>query len=256
MRLDAYLFKTGKYSSRNKASEGIRRGEVTLNGKIASKPSVEVDEKDEIIVNKINLFVSNGGRKLEKAIRDFALDVMGLSFADIGASTGGFTDCLLKCGASFVYAIDVGESQLSKELLTDKRIKVLDNFNARYLGEKALGGKVDGVVCDVSFISLTYLLKPIYDVLKDEGIATTLVKPQFECGRAALNKSGIVTDEKDRIFAVKKVYEFGKTIGLTPINFTYAPINEDKNVEYLFLWRKDNSKIIDFSEVESIIKGI
>ncbi len=256
MRLDAYLYKIGAYSSRNKASEGIRRGEVSLNGKIALKSSVEVGDNDDISISKNEDFVSNGGYKLEKALSDFDLNVENLTFADIGASTGGFTDCLLRRGARFVYAIDVGESLLSKDLKADERVKVIDNFNARYLDEHTLGEKTDGAVCDVSFISLTYILKPIYDILKDGAVAITLIKPQFECGKSALNKNGIVTDPNKRVDAVKKIYDFGKNLGLTPINFTNAPIKSDKNREYLILWKKSGGDSIDFKYIEKIIKEI
>ena len=231
MRIDTYLFQNNKYSSRTKAAEAIARGEVFVNGKIVKKPSLEVEVKDivEIVVNS-QTFVSNGGYKLEKAFEDFKFSAEGLNFADVGASTGGFTDCLLKHGASKVYAIDVGESLLSNDLKQDDR-----------------------VVCDVSFISLTYVLAQIYSVLKDNGFAVVLIKPQFECGKKELNKNGIVTDKKARVNCVKKILDFAQTVGFSPINLTNAPIKLDKNREYLLFLSKSKAWQLKFTAIENLI---
>ena len=254
MRIDSYLYQNLIYPSRTKASEAIARGDVLVNGKIVKKPSLEVLETDKIeIVESSETFVSNGGYKLEKAFEDFKFIASGLTFADVGASTGGFTDCLLKHGASKVFAIDVGESLLSSELKNNDKVVVIDNFNARNLSVQALGGLVDGVVCDVSFISLTYVLAQIYSVIKDGGIAITLIKPQFECGKKQLNKNGIVTDKKARIECVKKIIDFSKTVGFTPVNFTNAPIKQDKNREYLLFLKKEKTTEVKFSKIESLI---
>ena len=182
--------------------------------------------------------MSNGGYKLEKALNDFNLSVENTVCADVGASTGGFTERLLCGGAKKVYAIDVGESQLDESLSKDERVKVIDNFNARELSAQVLGEQVDVVTADVSFISLTLVLKPISDVLKVGGIAVVLVKPQFECGKKYLNKNGIVTDEKARNQAVTNVSRFAESVGLTPVNVTNAPIKQGKNIEYLLLLKK------------------
>ena len=183
MRLDVYLVAIGKFKSRNKAAEAIKKGVVSVDGKVADKPSLGVDENSAVTVNEYDAFVSNGGYKLEKALNDFNLSVENTVCADVGASTGGFTERLLCGGAKKVYAIDVGESQLDESLSKDERVKVIDNFNARELSAQVLGEQVDVVTADVSFISLTLVLKPISDVLKVGGIALVLVKPQFECGK-------------------------------------------------------------------------
>ena len=254
MRIDTYLFQNNKYSSRTKASEAITRGEVFVNGKPVKKPSLEVEETDKIeIIITAQTFVSNGGYKLEKAFEDFKFSANGLTFADVGASTGGFTDCLLKHGAKKVFAIDVGESLLSCELKNDDRVVVIDNFNARNLNEQTLGELVDGVVCDVSFISLTYVLTQIHSVLKENGFAIVLIKPQFECGKKELNKNGIVTDKKARTNCVKNILDFATTIGFSPINFTNAPIKQDKNREYLLFLSKSQAQHIKFTTIENLI---
>ena len=251
MRIDAYLFENRKYPSRTKASEAILRGEIKVNDKIVTKPSYDVKESDNIVVSDLALnFVSNGGYKLEKALSEFSVNVYGKTFCDVGASTGGFTDCLLRRGASKVFTVDVGESLLSDQLKKDDRVVIIDNFNARYLTIDVLGDFVDGVVCDVSFISLTYVLKPIYNILKDDGFAITLIKPQFEVGKKAVNKNGIVTKIDDRIFAVKKICDFGVAIGLYPKAITAAPLLPDKNVEYLVLWSKNKVEKVTFEKIK------
>lgn len=256
MRIDSYLYKNGYFPSRNKAVEAINDKKVLVNGNFV-KPSLNVDGTFKIEIIKDNdTYVSNGGAKLKKAIDDFNFDPKGLIFADIGASNGGFTDCLLKHGAKKVFAIDVGDSQLNKSLSSDDRVVVIDNFNARYLDEAVLNCLVDGVTADVSFISLTYILDGIKAVLKDGGIALLLIKPQFECGREYLNKNGIVKDVKARKLAIKRVYDACFERGLFAINFTNAPIKENKNVEYVIMLKKDtNSKILSINDIMTM-KGI
>ncbi len=256
MRLDAYLFCEKKFPSRTKSAEAIEKGLVEVNGKTIFKPSYDVDEKSVVTVTDNDEFVSNGGYKLEKAFRDFGISAEGLIFADVGASTGGFTDCLLRHGAKKVYAVDVGESQLSNKLKDDDRVSVIDNFNARNLNTEVLGGFVDGVTCDVSFISLTYVLGPISDVLKSGGYAVTLLKPQFECGKKELNKNGIVKSPKARLDCAVKIKEYALSVGLTPIDFTCAPLKQGKNTEYLFLLKKgDFEPITDKKISETVLKS-
>lgn len=254
MRLDSFLFETGKYPSRNKASEAILKGEVLYDNKIV-KPSKEVANEELISFAEVDSkFVSNGGYKLEKALIDFNFSVKDMVFADIGASNGGFTDCLLKNNAKKVYAIDVGESQLDKSLLT-KNVVVMDNLNARYLTKDLFVDNIDGVVCDVSFISLTYVLPSIKAILKENGYALVLVKPQFECGKEFLTKTGIVKDVKAKINAVRKVYNFAIELGLTPLNFTFAPIREKKNTEYIMLLKNNIENNLSFANIEKVIRG-
>ena len=232
MRLDSFLYENNIYQSRTKAMDAIKNGLVLYNGK-PTKCSLEVNSFDGLqILNLDKSFVSNGGFKLEKALNDFGFKVNNLICADIGASNGGFTDCLLQNGAKKVYAIDVGESQLDESLKNDKVI-VIDNTNARFLTEKTLGEKVDLVVCDVSFISLKLILPAVKNLLKDNGKALMLIKPQFECGKKFLGNSGIVKSKEVRLSVCLDIYNFSLNIGLTPLNITTAPIKEKKNIEYV-----------------------
>ena len=248
MRIDSFLFEKGCYQSRTKASEAVLKGEVLFNGKKV-KPSFDVDSLDGVSFVDNEKFVSNGGYKLSKALKNFNLNVNGLTFADVGASNGGFTDCLLQNGAKKVFAIDVGESQLDKSLKGDNRIVVLDNVNARFLTVDKLNELVDGVTVDVSFISVTYILDGIKSVLKPNGFAVILIKPQFECGKEYLGNSGIVKKLSARKTAVNKVYDACYEKGLFAVDFTTAPINEKKNVEYLMMLSLDSSNVLKIDEI-------
>lgn len=236
MRIDKYL--SEKFGSRTKASEAILAGLVKVNGKTVSPSYDYVSGEIEIIEPK-EWFVSNGGYKLSKALKDFHFSVEGKTFVDVGASTGGFTDCLLQNGAKKVYCIDVGESQLDRRLLCDK-VVVIDNFNARNLDPSMFKEKIDGVVIDVSFISLTYVLGGVAQVLNNDDYAIALIKPQFECESRKVGKNGIVRDKKQRLAIIKKIFNFAINVGLCPINLTKAPEREGKNVEYLVLLQKGN----------------
>ncbi len=239
MRFDAYVSERGLCPSRTKAAEAIERGEILLNGKIVTKPSRKVDGT-EAIEKTVSSFVSLGGYKLEKAFLDFpTFRAEGKIFADVGASTGGFTECLLRHGAKKVYAIDVGESLLSEDLINDPKVIPIERCNARNMTEKTIGEKTEGAVCDVSFISLKLILKPVYDILCPGGEAVALIKPQFECGKKALNKNGIVKDEKCRKQAVAEISAFAQAIGFSVLGVTEAPPREGKNVEYLLYLKKD-----------------
>ncbi|MCD8308282.1 MAG: TlyA family RNA methyltransferase, partial [Clostridia bacterium] len=174
MRLDKYL--ADRFTSRTKAAAAIERGCVTVNGRV-SNPSYEVKEGDRIEVKEDEIsFVSVGGFKLHRALIEFNFDVSGKIFADVGASTGGFTDCLLQNGAKKVYCIDVGQSQLA-ESLKDKNVVIIDNYNARNLNKGLFSEELDGAVVDVSFISLTYILQHVADVLSDNKYCFALIKP-------------------------------------------------------------------------------
>ena len=185
MRIDKHLAE--KFGSRTKASEAIGSGRVLVNGKRIS-PSYEVRDEDKIeIIAADESFVSAGGYKLSKAIKEFGFEVKDKVFADIGASTGGFTDCLLQNGAKKIYCIDVGENQLDKSLICDKTV-LIDNFNARYLNRELFSEKLDCVVIDVSFISLTYILNAVSDILAEGATVLALIKPQFECDNRNVSK--------------------------------------------------------------------
>ncbi len=230
MRIDKFL--TEKFGSRTKAAEAIVKGAVKVNGKTVA-PSYDIKDSDNIEFIELNeSFVSNGGYKLSKAIKDFAFDVNGKIFADIGASNGGFTDCLLQNGAKKVYCIDVGESQLDKSL-RDKSVVIIDNFNARNLNAQLFKEKLDAIVIDVSFISLTYILKAVSDVLTDGGEVIALIKPQFECESKNVGKNGIVKKPEAHLNIIEKIYNFALQCDLMPVDLTDAPIVKGKNIEYL-----------------------
>ena len=240
MRLDKFL--SEKYGSRTKAATAINKGLVLVNGK-SVQPSFDLDEsKDNLtFIEDCESYVSVGGYKLSKAIKDFDFSVDGKVFADIGASTGGFTDCLLKNGASKVYCIDVGESQLDKSLISNKTV-IIDNFNARNLHAGLFSDRLDGAVIDVSFISLTYVLNAVGEVLEDGASVLALIKPQFECESRKVGKNGIVKDKKMHESIISKIYDFASDCGLSPLKITNAPIIQGKNMEYVILLEKGSKQ--------------
>lgn len=245
MRLDKYL--SEKFGSRNKAVAAIERGSVKVNGKV-QPPSYTVKDGDDVqIAEEQTTFVSAGGYKLYKALNDFDFSADGKVFADIGASTGGFTDCLLKSGAKKVYCIDVGESQLYKSLL-DKEVVVIDNFNARNLNKNLFAETLDGITIDVSFISLTYLLDAVSEVLCDGKHVLALIKPQFECESRNVGKNGIVRGADKHRRIIEKIYDFSVKCNLAPVNLTTAPIVKGKNTEYVILLEK-GGRAVDFSKL-------
>ncbi|MCM1545561.1 MAG: TlyA family RNA methyltransferase [Clostridiales bacterium] len=251
MRLDKYL--AGKFNSRTKAAQAIEEGLVLINGKPVA-PSYDFKDGDDItFIQPDELFVSNGGYKLSKALKDFGFSVKDKTFADIGASNGGFTDCLLQNGAKKVYCIDVGESQLD-ESLKGKNVVILDNFNARNLSNDTFPERIDGVVADVSFISLTYILMNIAEILDDGGYAIALIKPQFECEGKNIGKGGIVKDTQVHKKVITKIYNFARECGLFAENLTNAPIRKDKNKEYLILLRKNGEKKADINLLLKYVK--
>lgn len=233
MRLDAYLTEKGYYKTKTKAAQAIRRGEVFVGGIRRIKPSKSVSEADEIEIIAERSFVSVGGFKLDKAIEDFGLDCRGLTFADIGASTGGFTDALLKRGAKKVFCIDVGKDLLDEGLRDDERVVVMDETNARYLEKEDFPCEIDAVVVDCSFISIKLLLPALKRIVKPDGIIIALIKPQFECGEKNLSKSGIVLGKKTQAEVVSSIIKYCSEQGLTVSGLTFAPLDKKKNIEYL-----------------------
>lgn len=246
MRLDKYL--SEKFNSRTKAAQAIEEELVLVNGKVVS-PSYEFKDGDQItFIQPDEQFVSNGGYKLSKGLKDFSFSVKGKVFADIGASNGGFTDCLFKNGAKKVYCIDVGESQLD-ESLKSKNVVILDNFNARNLTKDTFSERIDGVVIDVSFISLTYILKNVADVLEEGGYAIALIKPQFECDGKNIGKGGIVKDSAIHKKVITKIYNYAWETGLATVNLTNAPIKKNKNIEYLILLQKSDTQKLNINQI-------
>lgn len=237
VRLDKYLAGKG-FSSRTRAARAVERGLVLVNGKRA-KVSLEISATDvvEILPEEVS-FVSEGGFKLYKALLDFSEKVEGLVFADLGASTGGFTDCLLQAGAAHVYAVDVGESQLDESLVSDSRVSVMDRVNARYLTAADFPQRIDGVTADLSFISLTYIFPVIADILPEGGKAFVLVKPQFECGGKGQDKHGIVKDKRIHEEVIARLCAAAEELRLAPVKLTNAPLRERKNTEYVLCLQK------------------
>ena len=237
-RLDQALCDRGLAASRSLAVRLIREGYVSVNGTVAAKPALSVSAPDRITVaeNPLTRYVSRGGLKLEEALRAFSLSVKDLVCADIGASTGGFTDCLLRHGAKHVFAVDAGTDQLHPDLKKDPRVTSFENVNARDL-DGTLFPAVDLVVMDVSFISQSLLYPAVTRVLKPGGVFLSLIKPQFEAGRDKIGGGGIVRDEKVRRACVNALLEKAKENGLSPAGVIPSPITGgDGNVEYLALF--------------------
>ena len=250
MRLDKLL--SEQFGSRTKAAVAISKGLVLVNG-VTVQPSYEYKDGDKIDIQPAEeSYVSAGGFKLSKALKDFNFSVEGKVFADIGASTGGFTDCLFQHGARKVYCVDIGESQLDKSLL-DKDIVVIDNFNARNLTSGLFHEKLDGVVIDVSFISLTYILEGVSNILSDGCHVLALIKPQFECESRKVGKNGIVRDAGVRKKIINKILDFSVKCNLIPQNLTNAPIVNGKNMEYVVLLEK-GAECININDV--ILKSV
>jgi len=235
MRLDVYLAENGFAKSRTRAQELINGGFVTVNGKAATKASLAIEAGDDVsVTGETHPFVSRGGMKLEGALSAFQIDVSGLTAVDIGASSGGFTDCLLRRGAKKVYAVDSGSDQLDPSLVADSRVINIEHFNARELSSEHLGELCDIAVCDLSFISQTYILPILPLTLKSGGIYVGLIKPQFECGPSAIGKHGIVTDKRHHKSAIDRVITCLKDNSLTPVKLAVSPIEGgDGNREFL-----------------------
>ena len=240
MRLDVFLVEKGLAPSRERAKELIRNGQVLVNGTVRTKPAFETAPDDEATVTGETLkYVSRGGLKLEKALEVFRPEIKGLVCMDIGASTGGFTDCLLQNGAAKVYAVDVGTGQLAESLLQDSRVVNREKTNVRYLEPEDFTEPIDFITADVSFISLKLVLPSVYRLLKDGGACIVLIKPQFEAGKGNLNKKGVVTSEKIREAVVKDITAFSETLHFQPCGLETSPIKgPEGNTEYLLYLKK------------------
>ena len=242
MRLDLYLSEKNIVLSRTDAKKFICAGAVRVNGKVITKPSydIECDDCTIEVDTSIKKYVSRGGLKLEAALDSFLISVEDKLALDVGASSGGFTDCLLKRGASEVIAVDSGTNQLVQSLRDDLRVTVMENFNARFLSNHDLKYVPEIAVMDVSFISAKLIIPAIFSVLASGGDFVCLVKPQFEVGRSAIGKNGIVKDEKARLDALGGVVDFGRNVGFSVLGTITSPIEGgDGNVEYLVHFRKE-----------------
>ena len=224
--------------SREQARKLVMAQEVEVEGRPGPlKPSTRLDMQAKITLRKKPPYVSRGGEKLKAALAGFGISPLGLVYADIGASTGGFTDCLLKEGAKRIYAIDVGRGQLHESLRVDPRVVVMERKNARYLSKDDVGEKMDGITIDVSFISLRLLWSAVVSLLKKDGHCITLVKPQFEAGPRWVRKGGVVNQPEVHKQVLAQVVESASTHSLVLRDLTYSPLlGPAGNIEFLAFW--------------------
>ena len=234
-RLDVLLVERGFIETRQKAQTTIMSGLVYVKGQKVDKPGTAVPNDAEIEVRGNALkYVSRGGLKLEKAMATFPVELKGAVCGDIGASTGGFTDCMLQNGAKKVYAVDVGYGQLAWKLRSDPRVVCLERTNARYLTHEQIPEELDFASIDVSFISLKLILPAVCGVLRPEGHVACLVKPQFEAGREKVGKKGVVRDPAVHLEVLEHFLDHAKDSGFTVLDITYSPIRgPEGNIEYL-----------------------
>lgn len=257
-RLDVILVNNGLASSRDNAKRTIMAGLVTVDGIVETKSGQKFDLDSEFKVkDKLLKYVSRGGLKLEKAIQSFNIKLNGCYAVDMGASTGGFTDCMLMNGALKVYALDVGYGQLDYKLRVDPRVINMEKTNIRYLDTTLIEEPIDFISIDVSFISLRYMFPVASKILKDTGAVMCLIKPQFEAGRDQVGKKGIVRDSKIHVEVIENVISYASDNGLFPHGLDYSPVKGTKgNIEYLlYLKKTESSEEISPQEVVNIAHG-
>jgi 23S rRNA (cytidine1920-2'-O)/16S rRNA (cytidine1409-2'-O)-methyltransferase len=245
-RLDLLLLERGFAPSREKARAMIMAGEITVDGRLIDKPGAQISLESQLVVKNKPRFVSRGGDKLAGALHDFKLDVTGRICADVGASTGGFTDCLLQNGVARVYAMDVGYGQLDYTLRQDKRVVVMERTNARYV--EALPELVNLAVVDASFISLKLLLPAIKRWLAPHADVIPLIKPQFEAGRDDVGKGGVVRDPRIHMRVIQETLEFASKQGFSIRDLTISPIKGPAgNIEFLawLIWGDKSTSAIE-----------
>lgn len=233
-RIDVYLYESGLAPSREKAKAYVFAGDVFVDGKRCDKPSAIIAEDQLVELKAGDDFVSRGGKKLQKALESFGLDLSGKVAIDVGASTGGFTDCMLKAGAVFVYAVDVGYGQLAWKLRNDDHVCVMERTNARHLEKDMFDKAISFASIDVSFISLRLILPALQRVLTPPYTIAALIKPQFEAGRDSVGKKGVVRDKSVHISVIDNIINFAKDSGFVICGLTYSPIKgPEGNIEYL-----------------------
>lgn len=255
-RLDVMLVNRGLAASREKAKAVIMSGIVFVDGQREDKAGAAFDEKAKIEVRGTTLkYVSRGGLKLEKAMDHFHVALEGRVCMDVGASTGGFTDCMLQNGAVKVYAVDVGHGQLDWKLRRDERVVCMEKTNIRYVTPDQMEEQVEFASIDVSFISLTKVLGPVKDLLTEKGEIVCLIKPQFEAGREKVGKKGVVRDKKVHEEVIHMVMEFAASIGLVLCNLEFSPIKgPEGNIEYLLHLSKDRNCQPGEIDVEAVVR--
>ncbi len=254
-RLDLLLVQNGYFDSREKAKRSIMAGLVFVDGQISDKAGTKIDIDSTITIKGNDCpYVSRGGYKLEKALKVFEIDLNHKVCGDIGASTGGFTDCMLQNGASKVFAMDVGYGQLDWKLRTDPRVVNMEKCNVRYLKPEDLDDVLDFISIDVSFISLDLILPVAYSIMKDDGELVCLVKPQFEAGREQVGKNGIVRDPKVHKEVILNVVNYCKSAGFNVYNIDFSPVTGAKgNIEYLLHIGKILKMEYNLDDVDQIV---
>ena len=257
-RLDVLLVARNLAESRSKAQAMIMAGEVYVNEQKADKAGLEINIDDEPVIEVRGSacpYVSRGGLKLEKALRDFHVVPTGFVCSDSGASTGGFTDCMLQNGASKVYAVDVGYGQLDWKLRSDPRVVCLERTNARYLDHEQIPDELDFASIDVSFISLKLIFPALYGLLRQGGEIACLIKPQFEAGREKVGKKGVVRDPKVHLEVLENFLNHAKDNHFTVLGITYSPIRgPEGNIEYLmFVQKSEQPGVLDDSVAEQVV---
>ena len=242
MRIDIYLAENSLAQSRTEAKGLILSGAVKVNGKVVNKPAYDVCDGDSVTVeSEGKKYVSRGGLKLEAALDSFKIDAKDKTCLDVGASSGGFTDCLLKRGAARVIAVDSGSGQMVSSLANDPRVESIENYNARYMKPEDFDESIGLAVMDVSFISATLIIPSLYNCLIDGADFICLIKPQFEVGRSGLGKGGIVKSPELRQQAVNKVIASAFAVGFECLGVIDSPISGgDGNIEYLAHFRKND----------------
>ncbi len=256
-RLDVYLAETQPEMSREKAKALIMEGLVYVNGQKSDKPGEPVGPKDAVeIRGELPRYVSRGGLKLEKALQCFPVSLGGAVCMDIGASTGGFTDCMLQNGAKRVYSIDVGYGQLAWKLRSDPRVVNLERTNVRYLTEEQVPEKADFISVDVSFISLALVLPVARRFMRDSACAVCLVKPQFEAGKGRVGKKGVVREPEIHLEVLQKVLAFAKEAGFSAERLDFSQVKgPEGNIEYLLMLRKsDRPSLSEEISPEDVVK--
>ena len=239
-RLDAAMVQQGLVPSRQRAKTLIQNGQISVNGKVCTKPAFAVEETDQITMEGSDIpFVGRGGLKLEYALEQTKRSLDGLVCLDIGASTGGFTDCMLQNGARKVYSVDVGYGQLDWKLRSDPRVVCMERTNARYLTPEQIPDPLDFASIDVSFISLKLIFPALYGLLRQGGEIACLIKPQFEAGREKVGKKGVVRDPAVHQEVLEHFLTHAKENHFTVLGITYSPIRgPEGNIEYLGYLKK------------------
>lgn len=257
-RLDTVVFEMGFTESREKAKAVIMAGEVYVNNQKSDKPGTEIKEDDVVeFRGKAPKYVSRGGLKLEKAMSCFPISLEKKICMDVGASTGGFTDCMLQNGAVKVYSIDVGYGQLAWKLRCDERVVNLERTNFRYVTDEQVPDKIDFSSVDVSFISLSLILPVLFNILSNNGEAVCLIKPQFEAGKEKVGKKGVVRELSTHLEVVEKVVSIAASLGFSVRGLNYSPIKgPEGNIEYLMYIKKDGKNdVSDNVDIDFVVNS-